>query len=152
MTRSVAREIAMRIVFALSEGGPTAQRALEHTFDGDYYASLKGEDEAYASRPSKRQADYIERVVIGVQERAEELNDYIGKYAVGRRPDRISRVASAIIKTAMYEVMYMPDVPNAAAINDAVEMSKRYETPETTAYINGVLGSFSLQEQRAEEA
>ena len=40
----------------------------------------------------------------------------------------------------------MPDVPNAAAINEAVEIAKKYETPETVKFINGILGSFSRQE------
>jgi len=55
-------------------------------------------------------------------------------------------VASAVMRVAMYEVMYMPDIPNAAAINEAVEIAKKYETPETVKFINGILGSFSRQE------
>jgi len=50
------------------------------------------------------------------------------------------------MKTAMFEVLYMDDIPNRAAINEAVELAKRYETQETVAYINGVLGSFSRGE------
>jgi N utilization substance protein B len=52
-------------------------------------------------------------------------------------------VASAIIRVAMFEIMYIEDVPVASAINEAVELGKRYVTPETVAYINGVLGSFT---------
>ena len=48
----------------------------------------------------------------------------------------------AIMKVAMFEVMYMPDVPDAAAINEAVELAKRYDPPETVSFVNGVLGSF----------
>jgi len=46
----------------------------------------------------------------------------------------------------MYEVLYMPDIPDGAAINEAVELAKRYETPETVSFINGILGSFSRKE------
>jgi N utilization substance protein B len=71
-----------------------------------------------------------------------ELNHMIEKYARGWRLERISRVAAAIMRCAMCEILYMDDVPNAAAINEAVELAKGYEEPETVAFINGVLGSF----------
>jgi len=50
------------------------------------------------------------------------------------------------MKTAMFEVLYMPDIPDRAAINEAVELAKQYEPPETAGFINGVLGSFSRSE------
>ena len=46
----------------------------------------------------------------------------------------------------MFEVLYMPDVPNKAAINEAVELAKKYEEPSTVPFINGVLGSFERSE------
>ena len=55
---------------------------------------------------------------------------------------RIPRMAAAIMRTAMYEVLYMPDVPNAAAINAAVEMAKKYEPVEMVSFVNGILGTF----------
>jgi N utilization substance protein B len=136
----------MRVIFAILENGSEPPQELGRIFDGEYYASLKSEDEAYKSKPSARQRSYIERVVNGVYERSPELENYIVKYSIGWRADRISRVATAIIMLAMYEALYMPDVPGAAAINDAVNIGKRYETPETVAFINGVLGSFSREE------
>ena len=50
----------------------------------------------------------------------------------------------------MCEILYMDDVPNAAAINEAVELAKGYEEPETVAFINGVLGSFVRSEVEPE--
>ena len=46
------------------------------------------------------------------------------------------------MRVAMYEVLYRDDIPNSVAINEAVEISKKYETPETVKFINGILGSF----------
>ncbi|NLT13810.1 MAG: transcription antitermination protein NusB, partial [Clostridiales bacterium] len=66
--------------------------------------------------------------------------------AVGWKFGRISRTAVAILKTAMFEILYMPDVPDKAAINEAVELAKRYEEPPTIPFINGILGSFSRNE------
>ena len=58
----------------------------------------------------------------------------------------IPLVASAIMRVAMYEMLYMPEIPNGAAINEAVEIAKKYETPETVKFMNGILGSFVRQE------
>ena len=82
----------------------------------------------------------------GVDEHAAELDGYIAKYAKGWSFSRIPLVASAIMRVAMYEILYMQDVPNSAAINEAVEIAKKYETPETVKFINGILGSFVRQE------
>ena len=60
------------------------------------------------------------------------------------RPD--PRMAAAIMRTAMYEVLYMPDVPNAAAINAAVEIAKNYEPKEVVSFVNGILGTFARTE------
>ena len=50
------------------------------------------------------------------------------------------------MRVAMFEILYMQDIPDKAAINEAVEIAKKYETPETVKFINGILGSFVRQE------
>ena len=89
-----------------------------------------------------RDRQYIRDLVQGVFSHGPELDDYISRYAVGWSFARIPRMAAAIMRTAMYEVLYVPDVPNAAAINEAVEIAKRYETQEVVSFVNGILGSF----------
>ena len=73
-------------------------------------------------------------------------DDYISRYAVGWSFERIPRMAAAIMRAAMYEILYMQDIPNAAAINEAVEMTKHYEEPEVVSFVNGILGSFVRNE------
>ncbi len=79
-------------------------------------------------------------------EHAAELDAYIAKYSRGWNFSRIPLVASAIMRVAMFEILYMPDIPDGVSINEAVEISKKYETPETVKFINGILGSFVRQE------
>jgi len=110
--------------------------------DKSYYETCADEAEVYASYPSQKQAAYLRRVAVGVLEHGPELDAYIEKYAKGWAVGRISRVAVAIMRVAMYEILYMPDVPGASAINEAVEIAKKYEDPETVAFVNGILGSF----------
>ena len=146
MVRNTAREIAIHLSYELSFTHKAVEELLDQRLTAESFASLAQEDEIYQEAPNAKQADYIRRLVRGVKEHGAELDGYIEKYARGWRFARIPLVASAIMRVAMYEVMYMPDIPNAAAINEAVEIAKKYETPETVKFINGILGSFSRQE------
>ena len=146
MKRNTAREIAVRLCFSITENPSEPDELLSRVFDEEYYSSLKDEDEVYNKRPNKSQLEYISRLVTGVFSHSAELDSYIDKYSVSWRFGRISRTAVAIMKAAMFEVLYMPDIPDSVAINEAVELAKKYETPETVSFINGVLGSFSRKE------
>jgi len=147
MKRTVAREIAVRLCFALSENPSDPVELLDRTFEEEYYSSLQMEDKLYKDKPDEKQLEYITRLVTGISGHSAELDGYIDKYAVGWKFGRISRTAAAIMKLAMYEVLYMPEIPDKAAINEAVELAKRYEPPEVRSFINGVLGSFIRAEK-----
>lgn len=142
MVRSAAREIAIQLGFAVASTGAEPQAAVEEFLDPAHYEGLADESGVFAEKPSKRDREFILRSVCGVTERRQELDGYIGKYAHGWRTERISRSAAAVMRQAMYELLYMPDVPDAASINEAVELAKGYEDPEVVAFINGVLGGF----------
>ena len=142
MTRSNAREIAVQLIFSLRFGNLSAQEVLDSQLTPERFAELAEENALYAQFPNEKQQQYIRDLVQGVFSHGPELDDYISRYAVGWSFARIPRMAAAIMRTAMYEVLYVPDVPNAAAINEAVEIAKRYETQEVVSFVNGILGSF----------
>lgn len=146
MVRNTAREIAIHLSYELSFTDKTVAELLDERLTAETFETLAAEDELYQEAPNAKQAEYIRRLVSGVDEHAAELDGYIAKYAKGWSFARIPLVASAIMRVAMYEILYMPDVPNGAAINEAVEIAKKYETPETVKFINGILGSFVRQE------
>lgn len=123
-----------------------AGELLKDFFDREHYDTLAAEDEIYTDFPNKKQMEYIERLTSGVIEHAAELDMYIEKYAKDWSVSRISRVASAIMRTAMFEILYMQDIPNGVAVNEAVELAKKYEDRDTVAFINGVLGTFVRKE------
>jgi len=148
MTRTAAREIAVRLCYCITENPSDPKELLPQVFDEEYYATLKTEDKLYEDVPDELQSEYITRLVTGVNDHSAELDSYIDNYAVGWKFGRISRTAVAIMKVAMFEVLYMPDIPNKAAINEAVELAKRYDPPETVPFVNGVLGSFVRGEVR----
>ena len=142
MTRRNAREIAVQLIFSLGFGNLSAQEVLDSQLTPERFAELAEENALYAQFPNEKQQQYIRDLVQGVFSHGPELDDYISRYAVGWSFARIPRMAAAIMRTAMYEVLYVPDVPNAAAINEAVEIAKRYETQEVVSFVNGILGSF----------
>ena len=146
MKRTAAREIAVRLCFSLAENQMEPGELLPLVFGDEYYPTLKTEDKLYKEKPNAKQLEYIAELVTGIHLHSAELDGYIDKYAVGWKFGRISRTAVAIMKIAMFEVMYMPEIPSGAAINEAVEIAKKYEPPETVSFINGVLGGFAREE------
>ena len=143
MTRSAAREIAVHLIYAVHCTGEDAATVLNERFDETYYALLSEENEVYADKPGKKQLAYITSVVEGVCARQEELEGYLSKYSIGWNVSRISRLAKAAMELAMYEALYVEDVPMNVAIHEAVKLAQTYEEPETVAFVNGVLGAFS---------
>lgn len=142
MTRTSAREIAIQLGFAAIATGQEPETVVQSFFEPEHYASMGQEGELYGEKPSKKDLAFITESVTGVITRKEELDGYIGRYAKGWRTERISRSAAAVLRQAMYEILYMPDVPAAASMDEAVELAKGYEDGEVVAFINGVLGGF----------
>ena len=146
MTRNTAREIATHLAYELSFIDLSVEAFLDARLSEENFEALALECEVYSDTPNAKQLQYIRRLVAGVAEHAAELDTYIEKYAQGWRFERISLVASAIMRVAMFEILYMPDIPNGVAINEAVEIAKKYESPEVVRFMNGILGSFLREE------
>lgn len=142
MTRTTARQIAIQLSFAASSAKVSAEEMLEQFFAKEHYESLAAEDELFAEYPDDKQMDYIRRLTSLILENSSEIDGYIERYAHGWKADRISRTARAVLRCAICEILYMDDIPNAAAINEAVELDKGYDEPDTVAFVNGVLGGF----------
>ena len=151
MTRSSAREIAIHIIFTLGFDTRSAQEVLNTELTHERFRELAEELPLYEQFPNEKQERYIRELVQGVFAHGPELDDCISRYSVGWSFARIPRMAAAVMRTAMYEVLYMSDIPNAAAINEAVEIAKKYESPEVVRFINGILGSF-VREEAADSA
>ena len=128
MDRSLAREIAMKMLYAASCGGEESMNeVLEQSEQAD---TLSGADKTF-----------LENLVSGVRDRQEELDAIVGQYAQGWALNRLARVDLTILRMAVYEILYMPEVPVGASINEAVELSKRFCEDKSSGFINGILGS-----------
>ncbi len=150
MTRTVAREIAVHLIYELGFTGLRAGELLDDQLTAENFEQLAKDEPMYEEFPEQEQLNYIRRVVTGVGEHGYELDEYIEKYAIGWRFERIPKVAAAIMRTAMFEVLYMPEIPNKAAISAAVELAKKYEDEKVVSFVNGILGTFVRKEVTAE--
>jgi len=132
----------MHLSYELGFTGLTPDELLDQRLSERHFQDLAPEYEVYGKLPGPTQRSYIRRAVKGVAVHGYELDQYIEKYSVGWKFERIPLVAAAIMRLAMFEILYMPDIPNGAAINEALEIAKKYESPEIVRFINGVLGTF----------
>ena len=146
MIRNVAREIAMHLSYELSFTDLTPEELLDRHLSNDRFEELAPEYEVYGKLPGPTQQLYIRRLVKGIAEHGYELDQYIEKYAKGWKFERIPLVAAAVMRLTMYEILYMPDIPNGASINEAVEIAKKYENEDVVRFINGILGTFVRME------
>lgn len=146
MTRSNAREIAVHLLYAMDYSGSAPDELMALSFEKEYYAQLASESDVYAERPNLKQRDYIRAVLMGVQAHREELDGYISQFSVGWDISRISRLAKCIMRVAMFESLYLDDVPTGVAMNEAVKLARKYEDDSVVPFINGILGSFSRRE------
>ena len=122
-------------------------------FSDEHYSTLAAENELYSEKPDKRALEYITRLLTLLDENRIWIDKLIEKYSRGWRPDRIAKTALAVMRCAVCEIMYMDDIPNASAINEAVELDKGYDEPDVVSFVNGVLGGIvrgELSEKTAE--
>lgn len=71
-----------------------------------------------------------------------EFDDIIRKYSETREVARVSKVNKTILRLALFEIIYCPNVPDKVAVNEAIELSKKYAEKPDSAFINAVLGHY----------
>ncbi len=126
MSRRLAREVVFRALFQVDIGGclvkPAVKRALEEF-------SFNREEEIF-----------IEEVVAGTIEKQPLLDELIKRHLVKWELERLSAVDRNLLRLALFEIVYRPDIPYAVSINEALELAKKYgSSGEAVGFINGVL-------------
>ena len=125
MARPIAREAAMQLVFEQLFGGEATAETLVDLID---------------YKPGGKDSTYLDTVVSGVKEHAEQLDGEIAACLRGWTLARLSRVDLAIMRLAVYEMQYS-GLPAAVAINEAVELTRKYSGEDSCPFVNGVLGT-----------
>ena len=92
--------------------------------------------------------EYAKEVYRGVLEHKDELDEIIASFSNGWKLNRIPKVNISILRLAVYEMKYNNDVPDSIAINEAVELAKKYSGKEDSAFIKGILGAYSRSNEQ----
>ncbi len=137
-TRSEAREEAFKLIFQRNMHQGEIEALYEHLIE-----------ETPECLPNMR---YIKGVVNGVIEKEEEISRIIREnLSKGWKAERLPKATLCILELAVYEMKYAEDVPVKVAVNEAVELVKKYDDPEKAAFVNGVLGGvFKSMENKSE--
>lgn len=105
-------------------------------------ATLEEIDELNSDAFDMNKNEQTDEIVKGVLEHDAELCEIIAKYSKTRAVARIAKVNLTVLKIAVYEMKYCERVPNAAAINEAVELAKKYSLKTDSGFVNGILNSY----------
>lgn len=87
--------------------------------------------------------DYVKTVFFGSYENSNFIEQNMEKHFKGWKKERVSSVAMAILRLSCYEILFMNDIPARVSINEAIELSKKYDDEKSYAFVNGVLNSVS---------
>ncbi len=132
MARKFAREALMKLLYEKDVAGEHHKESLLALID-EY--KLNANDEKY-----------IKEILFSMDEEQSKIDGYIEKYAKGWTVDRMSKVDLAILRLAIYEILYKEDIPYGVSINEAVELAKKYGNEKSSSFINGILGNFVRME------
>lgn len=92
---------------------------------------------------------FIKEIFFGVKENQSIIDDLISKHSLKWNMDRISKVSVALLRIAIYEILFRSDIPLNVSINEAVELAKKYGVESESAFINGILASICKETENS---
>lgn len=123
MNRRMAREKALQSLFQIDLTNEIAQVAIENVLDGG------------------KKDKFLEELVLGTCKKQEEIDQLLQQYLKNWSLDRLVNIDRSILRMALYELLYMKEIPEKVTLNEAIELAKAYGTDESSRFINGVLSS-----------
>ncbi|MEW6172132.1 MAG: transcription antitermination factor NusB [Bacillota bacterium] len=126
MSRRRAREAALIVLFQIDVGRAETEETLSRTMEDWKIPDLERE--------------YVRDVVFGTLAKQERIDENIRRLSHDWKLERMNSVDRNLLRLALYELLYREDIPTNVAINEAVELSKRYGGEDSPRFINGILG------------
>lgn len=127
MSRRVAREGVLRALFQMDLAGAEVNTAIDYAIN-DLELTENG-------------LNFLREIVYGTIEKMEEIDALINEYAVDWTVERMPTVDRNILRAAIYEILYRDDIPASVAVNEAVELAKKYGDRDSFRFVNGLLGN-----------
>lgn len=127
MNRVKSREVAVQLSYQMLINKESAEEVIESLIEN------------YEEDLNELDLEYIKRIITGIDEKKNELDAIIEKYLVNWKFNRISKVNISILRMAIFEMLYMDDIPEKVAINEAIELAKVFSDEKSVSFINGML-------------
>jgi N utilization substance protein B len=129
--RRSARELALKILFQVDVGKLPLEEALANSH--------------HLEEDDPEVHEFAETLVRGAVAEQAQVDEIISRYASGWALERMANVDRNLLRLALYELLFLEDIPTSVSINEAVDLAKIYSTAESGRFINGILGNFVRQ-------
>lgn len=140
MSRKTAREQILKFLFSLDfNKDENSNQMIE-----EYFNSESSEDNNIfhtANDLTKKDKTFCIEILKGVIEKLDSIDELIQENSISWKKNRIAKVDLAILRLAVYEILYRDDIPVSATANEAIELGKKYSSDESGKFINGILGN-----------
>lgn len=135
----MSRELALRALFQTDVGRSAVEEVVSSCQAQDHHAP--------------ETLEFARELIVGTVEHRERIDRVIEKYARDWTLERMANVDRNILRLASFELLYLPEVPPGASVDEAVELAKRYSTAESGRFVNGILGNLvrNLEKEIAEQ-
>lgn len=130
-TRRKARELALKLLFQLEFNKENIQESMEN-FWRDYSCAPETQEFAH-------------NLVMGTLENLDAIDKLLDKHAKHWRLERMANVDRNILRFATYELCYLSEIPSKVSINEALEIAKKYSSPDSSKFINGILDKIAKE-------
>jgi transcription antitermination factor NusB len=137
--RTLSREIALKVLYANDITGEPVEDCLRKYWEHD-------------EQTSESVRVFTEDIVNGVDSNKEELDKTITGYAANWKMERMATVDRNILRIASYELLFATDIPPKVAINEAIEMAKKYGDKDSGKFVNGILDKINKSGRGIPEA
>jgi N utilization substance protein B len=127
--RRLSRELALKVLFQIDLVNTNIEEALKYNFE--------------SNELSKEVKEFTIILVRGVISNLAEIDQEIKSYTNNWSLERITNIDRNILRIAIYEILYMNNIPKSVSINEAVELAKKYSTKSSFSFVNGVLGKIN---------
>lgn len=150
-SRRRARELALKVLYSADLTHEDADRTLRSVLEllGSGEPGQEANSDPESQGPPEDIRQFASELVRGVREHLGEIDQLLMKMASNWRVDRMTTVDRNILRMAIYELLFCPEIPVRVSINEAIELGKRFGSADSPAFINGILDKIlSLEASR----
>ncbi len=137
--RRRARELVLQTLYALEFPGQYASEAVDHTHARAVEPAHTDQELAQLPKGGDEELTFHDRVIRGVLDNREEIDAILSESSNNWKVHRMAFIDRNILRMAVFELRWMDEIPPRVTMNEAIEIAKRYGTPESSSFVNGIL-------------